>query len=367
MYYLVVLFSALVIINQLAKFRVGNIDFRLISLFLVSILTFWLFLLSSFKGPIEPDYYSYRDIYYLAPDLSYITVEAIKKSMVESYGIEPGIVLISSFLRYFDFEYQSLVVFFSISNICLTYFICKKFPSDIRYLCFVFFILIFFQSYFVQIRFASGVFFTILACLYFIDGSRFKAVFLFCMGLLFHNTASLFLVTLPFFYLLRKQIDKHCLFLPLLLLVAFIDIHLILKTIIENIFPRYSSYLAISDSFSGSPFLFYWRWCFYSFLIFLLSYKEKHLSKSASLYEVFFKFLLYLNLATWAVGYNFPIFYRVSWFFDAGLLYFVFSYSRSKYLIKKILCFIILYVLFFIRFNDSISDFDSFYFDWYIV
>ena len=198
MYYSVVLFSALVIINQLAKFRVGNIDFRLISLFLVSILAFLLFLLTSFKGPIEPDYYSYRDIYYLAPDLNCITVEAIKKSMVESYGIEPGIVLISSFLRYFDFEYQSLVVFFSILNICLTYFICKKFPSDIRCLCFVFFIL-------------AGDYGYYLGSLWF-DIDEYDYTLLFCYSMVFLKICAFMFFFFPYIAIrlvLRKRIKQR--------------------------------------------------------------------------------------------------------------------------------------------------------------
>jgi len=227
-------------------------------------------------------------------------------------------------------------------------------------------VLIFFQSYFVQIRFASGVFFTILACLYFVDGAKVKAILIFLVALAFHNIASLFIVIIPVYYFLRNHIDKYYIFLPLLLFIATVDVYLIIEFIIENIFPRYLVYLSLSDDLVGNPILFYWRFILYSFLMLLLFFRESDLVKSGTNYELFFKLLLYFNLASWAVGYNFSIFYRISWFFDSGLLYFVFSFNRSRFLYKKILCMLLLTMLFIVRFYASIEDFDSFYFDWYV-
>ncbi|MGI2168929.1 EpsG family protein [Shewanella sp. MF05960] len=364
-YYLPVFFAYLSVITCVFTFKFENVNSKKISFLLIFISYFFLFLLVAFKGPIEPDYYSYRDIFYLAPDFNSINLESIKKSIEASFGIEPGIILLSSFLHYLGFDYQVLIIFFSILNVFLTLCICKRFPQCVRYTCLAFILCIFFQSYFVQIRFATGVFFTILACLHFIEGKLKRSFSLFFLGLLFHNVASLYIFIIPAFFASRKVIDRYYLILPLIFFIGMINFTVFLEFFIESFFSRYLIYLSLSEGFSGNPILFYWRWILYSFLMLLLYFRENELSKSDSIYESFFKFCLYMNLVSWAVGYNFAIFYRVSWFFDIGLLYFVFAYKRSSFFYKKIVCFSLLLFLFGYRLFSYMADFDTFYFDWY--
>ncbi|ACK45985.1 hypothetical protein Sbal223_1478 [Shewanella baltica OS223] len=365
MYYLPVFFAYLSVVFSVFNFKYARVSSIKISFFLIVASFFCLFILTTFKGPIEPDYYSYRNIFYLSPDFDTINIESIRKSVVASFGIEPGIVLLSSFLRFLGFDYQVLIVFFSILNLYLTFCICKRFPQSIRYISLAFVLSIFFQSYFVQIRFATGVFLTVIACLNFLEGKVKRAIFIFILGLLFHNVASLFIFVLPVYFVFRKLLDRYYLILPLILLLGLVNVNVLLKFVVESFFSRYLIYLSLADDFNGNPILFYWRWVLYSFLMMLLYFKENNLTKSNCIYESFFKFCLYMNLISWAVGYNFAIFYRVSWFFDIGLLYFVFAYNRSSFIIKKVICFTLLLLLFGYRFISYTADFKDFYFDWY--
>lgn len=324
-----------------------------------------LFILTAFKGGIEPDYYSYRDVFYNAPNLSSMTFHSLKKSIDASYGIEPGIVIISSFFKFFGFGYQALIIFFSLINIALIFFACKYLDLSIRYLSLSILFLVFYQSFFVQIRFSSGVFLTLLACFSYLCERKKSAILFFITGLTIHNISSLFLFIIPALKITRKALNWHWVILFCALLVSYVDFIYVFKFISEYFFPRYAVYFTPLESVNNNKILFYWRWIVYCLLFGIIFFKEWYISKPKDVYEEFFKFCLFMNLFSWSIGYELPIFYRVSWFFDVGLLYFVLAASRSKYLIKRIIIISFLISLLLYRVIVAVSDFSAYRFDWY--
>ena len=367
MYYIPIFFSLVSAFFGLIYNNSHNNEYNKLSLAFIMFSVFALFMLTAFKGDVEPDYYNYRDIFYNAPELSFLNFVTLKKAIDASFGIEPGILLVSSFLKFFGLGYQNLILFFSALNITLSILICRHIGSTsilgkITYLSF--FILIFYQSYFVQIRFAAGVFFCYLAFLSFLKGTKKLSLLLFFTGVIFHNIAVLFLM-LPFFLATKKFWERNYTILFFSLFVSFIDFYSILEFLAENFFTRYIYYFSLENDIGGSKIVFYWRFLVYSVLFFMLSFNEAELTKTTSLIEAFLKFCLFMNLLSWAIGYNFSIFYRVAWFFDIGLLYFIFAANRSGLRIKRVSIFFIISTLLMYRSATSIADFTDYQFDWY--
>ncbi|MDY7891156.1 EpsG family protein [Aeromonas caviae] len=367
MYYIPIFFSLASAFFSLSYNNSYNKEYNKLPLAFIMFSVFSLFMLTAFKGDVEPDYYNYRDIFYNAPELSFLNYATFEKAVEASFGIEPGILLVSSFLKFLGLDYQNLILFFSVLNITLSILICRHIGSayilsKITYLSF--FILIFYQSYFVQIRFATGAFFAYLAFFSFLKGTKKLSLLLFFLGVLFHNIAVLFLM-LPFFLAIKRFWERHNVVLLLALFVSFIDFYSLFEFIAENFFTRYTYYFSLANDLEASKTVFYWRFLVYSLLFFMLSINETGLTKSTGLVESFLKFCLFMNLFSWAIGYNFSIFYRVAWFFDVGLLYFIFAANRSSLLVKRLSIFLIVSVLLIYRSAASIADFTDYQFDWY--
>ena len=282
MYYIPIFFSLVSAFFSLIYNDSYNKEYNKLPLAFIMFSVFSLFILTAFKGDIEPDYYNYRDIFYNAPELSFLNFTTLKKAIEASFGIEPGILLVSSFLKFLGLGYQNLILFFSVLNITLSILICRNIGftyilSKITYLSF--FILIFYQSYFVQIRFATGAFFAYLAFLSFLKGAKKLSLLLFFLGVLFHNIAILFLM-LPFFLATKRFWERNYVVLLFALFVSFIDFYSIFEFIAENFFTRYTYYFSLANDVGGSKIVFYWRFFVYSVLFVMLSVNETELTKS---------------------------------------------------------------------------------------
>lgn len=364
MYYIPVLCSLLSAFFCYFRLNYGNVKHNQISFVFIIFSLFSLFILIAFKGDVEPDYYNYRDIFYNAPNLNYLTFNSLGKAISASFGIEPGILFVSSLLHFLGLHYQNLILFFSILNVTLSVLIWKIEGSINKFTYLSLFILIFYQSYFVQIRFAAGAFLAYLAIFVFFRGMKKLSLILFLFAVFFHNIAVLFLV-LPLFFVTRLFWDRHGLVLLLIFFISFIDFYSIFELVAEIFFPRYVVYFSLEDDYEGNKFLFYWRFVVCFFLFFVLSFGERAIIDSENLIESFLKFCLFMNLFSWAVGYDFSIFYRVAWFFDIGLLYFLLAAKKSNSVTKQITIFFVVATLLVYRSSISIADFTSYRFDWY--
>ncbi len=92
-------------------------------------------------------------------------------------------------------------------------------------------------------------------------------------------------------------------------------------------------------------------------------YREADLFNNQADLNKFLLIICLLNVSSWAIGYKFPILYRVSWFFDLGYLFYPIIYSQSKYVIKKFIFIIIFMIFLYMRVLNGLDSFDVYYFD----
>ncbi|WP_392352680.1 EpsG family protein [Pseudoalteromonas rhizosphaerae] len=328
----------------------------------------FLFYLTAFKGNIDPDYLSYLNIYNNTPPLTSLSEETLAEARDKAYGIEYGILFLIGLIKAIGGSYQLLLIFFASTSIFLIYKLSKTFNRMHYFIVFAL-VALFYQGVYIQIRFATACFFLYVSVFYYLNKSddrynKIKSLFYFIFGALLHNVWVIILF-FPIVIKLRDFFVRHIIVLFLLTLpLSFLGATDFISFTIENFLSRYNTYLLEYEDFSGSKFPYYWRLILNLSLFYLLIFREKKIIHEISAVERLLLAFLFLNLASWAVGYNFPILYRVSWFFDVGYIFFILGFSRSQFLFKKIFFFVLFTIYLFYRVNNGMSSFSDFYIDW---
>lgn len=343
-----------------------SINYVNFSLFSFSIL--FIFTMISLKGNVEPDYISYLNIFNNTPSLFDFDSKSLSNAKESAYGIEYGILFINGFVKIFTDKYQVLLLVISFINLFLIVKI-SYFFRECRFFVIFSLVALFYQGLFVQIRFALSCFFLYYSIFLYLNSKdnllkytiSFFNLFL---GALLHNIWVV-IVFVPLLLKLKKIIRKYILFIFLATLpFALVDMYGVAEWLVNNFFSRYNVYVLDYNGFNGSPFPYIWRLVLNIVLIKLLFYKESDRYEDLSTVDSLLLSFLFMNLLIWAVGYNFPILYRVSWFFDVGYIFFIISFYRSNFILKKIVFFILFSVYLFYRVYNGMDSYDDFYYDW---
>ncbi|ARD21661.1 EpsG family protein [Shewanella japonica] len=328
----------------------------------------FLFTMLSLKGNIEPDYISYFNIFNNTPSLFDFNADSIAVAKKSAFGIEYGILIINGFVKIFSDRYQLLLLVVAFLNIFLIIKI-SSFFKECRYFVIFALVALFYQGIFVQIRFALSCFFLYYSILLYLSSRennllKVLSIINLFFGAILHNV---WVVTIfmPLLLKLKGFIRKYILFLFLATLpLVWVDLFAVAKWIVQNLFPRYNVYILDYDGYKASPLPYFWRLFLNVFLILLLYFKESNRYKEFSNVDSLLLSFLFMNLLIWAVGYNFPILYRVSWFFDIGYVFFIVSFYKSHFMFKKITFFVIFSLYLFYRVYNGMDSYDEFYYDW---
>ncbi|MCG6229912.1 EpsG family protein [Vibrio furnissii] len=327
-----------------------------------------LFLLLGFKGNIDPDYDNYRYIFDISPSLYDINSQEFDRAIELSANIEPGIILLNSILKFFGLGYQSFILLNAVLLIILAINLARL--IDVKNICTVLLCVfaLYYQGMFVQVRFALCLFLIFNAVFYLWKRDVLKSVLLLLASSLIHNVYLLSVVFALCFMFRELVVRRYILFLMFAIVFSRFNFNEIFLNILGTGFDRYNAYVLsygeLGHHVSSGAFPFYWRLMFFLVAIFIIFRKFNLIDYNI---EDKYKFLfvcVVVNILSWSVGYNTPILYRVSWFFDIGYTVIPLLACRYSSRQQKLALILIFFPYLLYRVSNGLVSLDNFYFDW---
>lgn len=320
-----------------------------------------LFVLSAFKGNVDPDYESYQAIFNQIPNISLFGSYDWKVFEQNVDNIEIGFSMFGSMVKYFGGDYRNFLIIFSAFFCCLTFFLFLGFGGRIKYACVLFFVLIYYTAYFIQIRFLVAVLFAVFAVFGFSRDRLFLSLVFIFIGSFFHSVALLVVVPILFCLFFSRWLNSPLLLLSLSVPLVSLSVFPVFSYLGTDVFVRYSVYVSEYDGAYGGVSSYYFRLMFVALFLWFFKFRDKEISYVVNRLEGVLLTCLLMGIYIWAVGNSIPILYRAAWFLDFGFLYFLFSYDRSVFKYKRILMFSCCLVLFVYRLVDGLGDFSEYY------
>ncbi|MFA0337322.1 EpsG family protein [Vibrio breoganii] len=335
-------------------------------LFEIAVIFFSITLLTlmiSLKGNVEPDYITYKILFDSGPSLFELNSDTFSYARTVINGIEPGLIVFNSIVKVFGGTYQHAITIVAVTSSISIIYIASYFPENRRSIVLLVLMFLFFQGLFIQTRFALSCLLSYVAVIGYLNKRYCLALLLLLLAFSFHIIAVFSLVVI-LVWRFRDVIYRNIFILFLLLIpLTLFDPTAILKTIIETVMPRYVYYLNFYDGASTSPFPFYWRLCFNLMMLLSFYYCDRDVLNNASSLEKLLLIMCLINVASWSIGYNFPILYRVSWFFDFGYIFYpLVLYKMKKWPIRLILTGLFMIFLYF-RVVNGLDSYQPYYFD----
>ena len=124
---------------------------------------FFLFIVVSFKGNVDLDYYSYQTLY----DIVVEAVEGFPYSSNESLRFEKGFLLLLTVLKELELQFNFIFVFYAFFTSSFIFLICRSLTSISANVSFVFLYSVSFIGIWVQIRFGLASLGLLLSIIYF--------------------------------------------------------------------------------------------------------------------------------------------------------------------------------------------------------
>ncbi|HBU6575562.1 TPA: EpsG family protein [Citrobacter amalonaticus] len=292
-----------------------------------------IFILTGFKGNIDPDYQNYLFYYNVIPkyeDLNTLNLEAIKNI---TSNVELSVIYGMAFLKSFGLGFQyyyilsALIIVILISKVA-SYFIGKECIVGLVLYCF------YIQPFFIQVRFFGGALCGIICILEFYARNKIniKVMLYFLIGLFLH-TVVVFAIPLLLGKYIYAIVRKHLLLVFLLpTLFSIINIDSILQYT-PMISDRYVNYLnaASSQKELGSIFSFLIRECIAIFLIIMFALSNRYSAEVLCETKQSKPMILVLlaMLCVWALAWQFGMLYRVALMFELGWLLFLIQRKKT--------------------------------------
>lgn len=321
-----------------------------------------IFLLTGFKGDIDPDYKNYLFYFDLIPPLSKLNDESLHQIKNQTSNVEFGMVYMMSFLKSLSLPFQSYYIFTSTVICFLSSKLAKSYPGNEAIVLF-FLYCFYFQPYFIQTRYFISLLsilmvfslyhrhgrLSLVACIYFFIGLSFHSVAIFVIPLLLASHFANFI----------KRYWIQLLLFPLFLVTINITDLIGYAGAINE---RYDSYTNGGVNKAGDISSFYIRFylvCFLSFLcVSFTKFKFKELNKP---YEELL-ILCFLMLCSWSIAWKLGMLYRVALIFEISWVFFImYSNEYLNPVIRRTILFtLVLYA--FYRLSTGVSELEEFYF-----
>lgn len=326
-------------LGYMLSFYKSNFD----ELFFITVLIF-VFIITGFKGNIDPDFNNYKYYFDIIPTYSELTDTNLELIRSKTSNVESGTIYYIAILKSLGLSFAFFYIGISIISTFLTYQIAKHFKNN--KCIFLFCMLCFYvQSYFIISRFLIAILSSILIILNFNKNKKIKLsdIFIFLIGSFFH---SIIYLTIPLIVLFtfRKIIIKYyslILLLPIIISLIPINYFYFLFSLINE---RYIFY--INRDNPGQYFSFFYRelllLLFYSYIF----YYEKYRVSQSNYLNVTLAISMLMLLFSWSLSWQLDILYRVTLTFDFGwILFFLIPYKNTygKILIFSILTFYCLF------------------------
>ncbi|HAV2175787.1 EpsG family protein [Enterobacter cloacae] len=292
-----------------------------------------IFILTGFKGNIDPDYQNYLFYYHTIPKFDELNESNLNAIKDITSNVELSVIYGMSFLKIFGLGFQfyyivsALVSIFLISKIS-SYFDGSECIVGLVIYCF------YIQPFFIQVRYLGGALCGIICILEYFNKGKINrtVIFYFLLGMLLH-TVVVFTVPLLLGKWLYSLIRKN-LFLILLIpcLLALVNVDSILQYT-YYVSDRYVNYLNASSSQKelGSIFSFAVREAIVVFLIagFALSNRFSLEGLNNIRHSKALIFMLLSMLSIWAFAWQFGMLYRVALMFEIGWLLFLLQGKKN--------------------------------------
>lgn len=222
---------------------------------------FIIFILTGFKGNIDPDYQNYKFYYDIIPALDKLDGNALFNIKIATSSVELSVVYGMSLLKTLGLEFQFYYIFSSLCFVFLMSYLSKYYKYNecvVGLVLYCFYI----QPFFIQVRYFCGVLCGLICLMEFFQNKKInvKVIVFMGIGFLFH-TVVIFIIPVMIGKPLYKFI-RHNLLISFLIPFAFLFINIdLLLQYTSIISGRYVNYLASSSIQNevGNVFSFYIR------------------------------------------------------------------------------------------------------------
>ncbi len=330
--------------------------------FFLYVFLIFIFILTGFKGNIDPDYLNYKIYYDLIPGFDSLNEGRIDNIKTLTSHVEPAIIYGMSALKTLGLGFQ---YFYIVSSAFFVFFIYKLSIYFKGQECLVGLVLYCFylQPFFIQVRYFIGVLCGLICIMEYMRKEHISKKFIvyFIVGLLFH-TVIVFSLPIVFYKIFKGYLLKYIyisLLLPISLLFINIDYLLQFTPFISE---RYVNYMNVANEQNvGNIFSFIVRESLVLFLITLL-YISNRFSFSSTFDNEKSKplfLMIFMMLVVWAFAWRFGMLYRIALLFEFGWLFFLIQKKKDFYFF---FCAIIISSYMLIRLYTGLSELAPFKF-----
>lgn len=258
---------------------------------------FVLFFLMAFRN-VGTDLSVYRNIFYYA-----------NTDYVDTFGNEPGFVLINKIIRYFTDNENVAILAFSLISILMIYKTIEYYSDklDVSIALLAYASMFYFQS-FNLLRIYLASYFLCYMFKYVLDGEVLKYSLITFVCISVHYSSVLMIFPILFYYLYRK--NKMLFTLGLLIFIIALYLSLNYLSIL-NIFERYSKYL---ENNSNSSFGLGLGQIMYHLPLFLFLYYLKRNNYASQYWDLFFVYTIF-SFIFGMLGYKVLMIGRVTVYF----------------------------------------------------
>lgn len=354
----------ILLISYLFKFKNINVTYKrnyLINLdtLLYGVSLFFIYVMTAFKGNIDPDYLNYKYYFDIIPKITELNEFTLLKVRESTSNVEISLIYLFSFLKFLhiDFQFFYIIILFIIIiliNKLSYYFPCKSLYLLIVY-CF------YFQGLFIFVRYQVGALCALLIIFNYAEKNKISknSIFYFILGVSFHSITIFCIPALILFKLRKIILKNYLILLTVPIFISQFDLTLLLK-IATIINPRYIDYIdnyhvigSISSLLIRETLMF-----FLLFLVYLDKRRIKEVVKNNVLLMQLL--LLLLLLFIWSIAWRVGILYRIALLYDIAWIFFFSLILKNRLLnnIKNIT--LILYLL--LRLKTGISELSTYSF-----
>ncbi len=361
-YYLPALMIFLSIFLCNKKLVVNNVIVGNASALLWFISIILIFILTGFKGDVDPDYKNYLFYFEVIPPIGELTPDRMTYIDSITSNAEVGMIYVMSLMKSASLPFQSYYVFTAFIISLLSFNLARLYKGFESYIL-IFLYCFYFQPYFIQTRYFISVL-CVLIC--FVKCSRSgrispEVLLYFFLGVSFH-TVGFFILPLIFSLIFKDNIVKYwylTLLFPLFFMLVKVDGLLSYAGVVNA---RYDTYVSNDLFTQGDISSFYIRYCLFIGLTIFCYLNSRFKSHKWDDYLIEFWLLNLFMLSVWSVAWNLGMLYRIALLFEISWLFFIF-YSR-QYLNgfgKFVVAFVLLaYALF--RLIGGVSELEPFVF-----
>ncbi|HCN41944.1 MAG TPA: hypothetical protein DIS95_06035 [Proteus vulgaris] len=354
----------ILLISYLFKCKNINVTYKrnyLINLdtLLYGISLLYIYIITAFKGNIDPDYLNYKYYFDIIPEITKLNDFTLLQIKESTSNVEISLIYLFSFLKFLHIDFQFFYITILFIIVVLINKLSYYFPYKSLFLLIIY--CFYFQGLFIFVRYQVGALCALLVIFNFSEKNKINinSIFYFILGISFHSI-TIFCIPALILFKFRKTILKNYLILLIIpILISQFDLTILLK-IATLINPRYIDYI---DNYHiiGNISSLLIREGLILLLLILVYLDKKMIIKTIKNNVLIMQLLLLLLLLfTWSIAWRVGILYRIALLYDIAWMFFFSVTLKSKLLNKIKNTILILYLL--LRLQTGVSELSTYSF-----